>query len=239
MDKTTLADKESESSIDEKAAEKVTHTDNLTVIANGSVTINGTNPVSQAVQEATPSNVSQSITIDLGGTSSVRAANKKAQQEMEQVRSIKEEASPAKTITVTETKPAVQENTTSVKKPAVETKTATTASTTAKSTSTKTAATSTAKPAKKQALPDMFWVQVGTYSSKKNAEEARSTLSANRIECEMFTITGSTGSLLFRVRSGPYTSKEEAEYWKNNISKINMFKNVDTLIVNSSAKAVK
>lgn len=106
--------------------------------------------------------------------------------------------------------------------------------TTAKASSTtKTASAKTTTPAP---ITHKFWIQAGSYSSKKNAEEARNALSAEKIASEIFTYTDSNGTLFYRVRVGPYTTKSEAEYWQSRIALIDKFSSSKTYITDSSAK---
>lgn len=72
-------------------------------------------------------------------------------------------------------------------------------------------------------VPDRFWVQAGSYTTKKHADEARGILEAGKIQCEVFTYTDPKDNLYFRVRVGPYTTKSEAEYWKRKIDQISYF----------------
>ena len=116
----------------------------------------------------------------------------------------------------------------------------------AKAAPAKPAKSSTAKsaaPAKKTVaaakVPDRFWVQAASYATKKNADAARETLENNKIPSEVFTYTDSKGKVFYRVRIGPYTTSSEAEYWKTQVAKIDQFANVQSYIVNSSAKAVR
>ncbi len=85
--------------------------------------------------------------------------------------------------------------------------------------------------------PDRYWVQAASYSSKKKADEARSLLDEKQIQCEVFTYENGTGSLYYRVRVGPYSTKDEAAYWKKQVDAIDFFAKADTYIVNSSAPA--
>lgn len=113
-------------------------------------------------------------------------------------------------------------------------KNATKSTSTTKSSSAKTSSSSSlAKSSEK--IPDRFWVQAASYTSKKNADEARAILDENKIQCEVFTYTDSKNNLYYRLRVGPYTTKTEAEYWKNRIDSIELFKNNNTYITNSSA----
>ena len=68
------------------------------------------------------------------------------------------------------------------------------------------------------------------------AEEARNALSAEKIASEIFTYTDSNGTLFYRVRVGPYTTKSEAEYWQSRIALIDKFSSSKTYITDSSAK---
>ena len=74
-----------------------------------------------------------------------------------------------------------------------------------------------------------YWVQVSSYAATKNADEARAELDKNQIPCEMFTFT-KDGKLYYRVRVGPYTTKKEAEYWKQRIDSIDMFKGAGSYV---------
>ncbi len=86
--------------------------------------------------------------------------------------------------------------------------------------------------------PDRFWVQAASYSSKKKADEARSILDENQVQCEVFTYE-MNGTLYYRVRVGPYTTKTEATYWKNQVDSLEQFADAGTYIVNSSAPIAK
>ena len=116
--------------------------------------------------------------------------------------------------------------------------TKTTSTTKASSTKTTAKVSSTAKTAstKTETLAPKYWIQAGSYSSKKNAEEARSALSAEKIASEIFTYTDANGNLFYRVRIGPYTTKSEAEYWQSRVALIEKFSGAKTYITDSSAK---
>lgn len=88
-------------------------------------------------------------------------------------------------------------------------------------------------------VPDRFWVQAASYSTKKKADEARTVLDENQIQCEVFTYEDDKGSLFYRVRVGPYTTRDEASYWKNKIDALELFAKAGTYIVNSSAPIAK
>jgi cell division septation protein DedD len=99
--------------------------------------------------------------------------------------------------------------------------------------------TTAAKTAPAAKIADCWWVQAVSYTAKKNADEARTTLESNKIPNEVFTWKDSKGKLFYRVRVGPYTTKSEAEYWQSRIKYIDQFAKVDSYVVNSSAKAAK
>ena len=90
-------------------------------------------------------------------------------------------------------------------------------------------------PAKVERIPDRFWVQAASYSAKKNADEARSVLEQKKIQCEVFTFPDAKGTLYYRVRVGPYTTRKEAEYWKKKIDEIPLFSKNGSFVTNSSA----
>ena len=109
----------------------------------------------------------------------------------------------------------------------------------AKSTAVAKAPATKAATAKKVAaaakkVPDSFWVQAAAYTSKRNADEARSTLESNKIPSEVFTFTDSNGKTFYRVRVGPYVTKSEAEYWQTRIGMIDKFASSKSVIVNTA-----
>lgn len=88
------------------------------------------------------------------------------------------------------------------------------------------------KVAKASKTPStLYWVQVGAYSSKKNADSARETLEENKIPVEVFT-----DNKYFKVRAGSFQTKSEAAYWQKIISEIGKFADSKTIIVNSSVQ---
>jgi DedD protein len=94
--------------------------------------------------------------------------------------------------------------------------TSTQSAATSSSTSTVAASASTSK-----SYPD-FWVQTGSFSTLARAEGVKETLSSKGITSiiENRTING---TLYYRVRVGPYTSKNEADHWLALIKSINGF----------------
>ena len=201
---------ESQPASTEPAPDGTYQTDNLTVIANGTTNVIGLGET----------NTPGTTTIDLNElkntSTNVTANNTVAQNAMQQT------ATAHKTTAITEA-PVTQEKpkstvsakpVTPAKKPVASAKPA------------------EPKPAK---LADQFWVQAASYSTKKNADEARDTLESNKIQCEVFTYKDAKGKLFYRVRVGPYTTKSEATYWKEKIDTIDLFAKTGSYITNSSA----
>ena len=113
-----------------------------------------------------------------------------------------------------------------------------TSSKTVAKTSSTPAVKQTAVPAKKTvskqaetkaSVPDTYWIQVGSYEVKKLADDARKILENNKIPNEVFTHK-EKGKLFYRVRVGPYTTKQEAQYWQKCIRAINEFSEVESYI---------
>ena len=105
----------------------------------------------------------------------------------------------------------------------------------AKSTNTVSKAATAAKVASSaKKAPDSFWVQAAAYTSKRNADEARTMLESNKIPSEVFTFTDSSGKTFYRVRVGPYVTKSEAEYWQTRIGMIDKFASAKSIIVNTA-----
>jgi DedD protein len=79
-----------------------------------------------------------------------------------------------------------------------------------------------AAPAAKTKLYDDYWVQTGSFSAKARAEGVKETLASKGIGAviENREVEGKT---FYRVRVGPYTSKNEADYWLSLIKSINGF----------------
>jgi DedD protein len=85
---------------------------------------------------------------------------------------------------------------------------------------------SVSQPSQSQAVAtranDNFWVQAGSFSTQIRAEDVRETLSAKGITA-IIENRDINGQNFFRVRIGPYTSKNEADYWLTIIQNINGF----------------
>jgi len=75
-----------------------------------------------------------------------------------------------------------------------------------------------------------YWVQVAAYSNKKGAETARAALGSNKIEADIFTYKDNKENLFYRVRVGPYTTKSEAEYWRQKITGISEFSKAQSYV---------
>ena len=78
------------------------------------------------------------------------------------------------------------------------------------------------KPAAAKAAPARqtvveYWIQTGSFSSKINAESARKMLTERYLNAEIFT-KEIDGAQTYRVRVGPYTDKDEADYWLGTIT---------------------
>jgi DedD protein len=82
--------------------------------------------------------------------------------------------------------------------------------------------TSPARTSAPSRAQDNYWVQTGSFSSMTRAEAVKDTLSTKGINSlvENREVQGKT---YFRVRVGPYTSKNEADYWLALIKSINGF----------------
>ena len=80
------------------------------------------------------------------------------------------------------------------------------------------------KPAVQTKVYDDYWVQTGAFATIANAEGVKETLATKGITSiiENREVEGKT---LFRVRIGPYTSQNEANYWLSLIKTINGFEN--------------
>ena len=203
-----------------QSSELPTQADSVTVISNGQTNI----------YSATSTDANGTTTIDLNAlknSSNVSANNTTAQKAIE-------ETNASRSQKINENTPVSEKNTVSAKtntsasknksNSAVKSNASSKNSTSsaAKKSVQTTKKTSTTKTSVTQKTPVQYWVQVSSYTSKKNADEARAELDANKIPCEVFTKT-QKGSLYYRVRVGPYTTKDEANYWKERVTSIKMF----------------
>ena len=92
---------------------------------------------------------------------------------------------------------------------------------TARTTAPAATASTAARPASGRTHND-FWVQTGSFSTVARAEGVKDTLAGKGITSiiENREIEGTT---YYRVRVGPYTSRNEADYWLSLIQSINGF----------------
>jgi len=86
-----------------------------------------------------------------------------------------------------------------------------------------TAAQTQAKPASVQTkVYNDYWVQTGAFSTIARAESVKKTLSDKGIT-SIIENSEVNGKTVFRVRVGPYTSQNEANYWLSLIKSISGF----------------
>lgn len=200
--------------LDGNAVSNLTSVDTLDVEALNVETVN----VENVNVENLNVNSNGTVTIDLNGTSAdgnVIAKSDKAKEAMAN----KKEAEKAATIyTAAPVAKSSSEKAAEKKAAAMNKNLKNTASDTAKS-----------APAASVEAPK-YWVQAASYTSKKTADSARATLEESRIPAEVFTFKDSKNKLFYRLRVGPYTTKSEAEYWKNRVAQIDQFKNVQSYI---------
>ncbi|MBO7612520.1 MAG: SPOR domain-containing protein [Treponema sp.] len=201
----------------EAAPNSITHADSVTVISQGSTNVYEIPSGTSAIQDGTTTIDLNSLKEGTASATPIKAQNQVAAQAIENTKAAK-------------STPKVLES--STKKSSSSTSTKKTASTGKSSSSTKSVLPSPS--------PDRYWVQVGSFVNKKNADEARSVLESKSIKCEVFTYEDS-GTLKYRLRAGDYTSRTEAEYWQKQIDKIDYFaKNAgNTMIVHTGKSLAK
>ncbi len=176
-----------------------------------------------SAQLAIRSNEPEATSIDLTAYDDGRAAiapNESEKKTVARAQEAAQKAAPAKTQTAVQ--PA--KKTAASAPPRTETKPAPAA--TVKATPKKAVA---AAPAKMQ-----YWVQVTSLSSKKSADAAREILEENKIAADVFTYENNKKQLFYRVRVGPYTTKSEAEYWRNKIAKIESFSASESYVTSTN-----
>jgi len=78
-----------------------------------------------------------------------------------------------------------------------------------------------APAAAKKAYRD-YWVQVGSFSSRERADGVKGTLDDKGLAA-IITNQEIEGSTRYRVRVGPYTSQNEADYWLAMVKSIDGF----------------
>jgi len=77
-----------------------------------------------------------------------------------------------------------------------------------------------------------FWVQVGSYSTRERADGAKLTLDDKGLAA-IITNQQVNGETRYRVRVGPYNSRNEADYWLAIVKNMDSFK--DSLIWESQS----
>ena len=152
---------------------------------------------------------------------------------------VSKEQSKSQNVTVTSVAPKTQ---TTNAEECVETPKVSATSNTAKTTTKTTTASSSKTTSSKtvtesKPVADQFWVQVASFTGKKNAEDARAALLEEKINSEIFTYKDSKGIVYYRLRVGPYTTASEAEYWNSRIKLIDQFAGTSSYVVNSTGKA--
>lgn len=202
----------------------VINTQNVNVYAQGTTTFD-----LNALKAAGSSSVANN--------SNVTAQNEKTAEQLAKANGakagIKNETESYYAPSSSASKPAAAAKTTPASSSKAAVKTSAASSSSAKS---QAASKSTASTAKKvadasKAPANLFWVQVGAYSSKKNADSARETLEQNKIPVEVFT-----DGKYYKVRAGSFTTKSEAIYWQKMISEIGKFAGSKTMVVNSTVQ---
>ena len=88
--------------------------------------------------------------------------------------------------------------------------------------STSTSTSQAQQPTKKATNQNDFWVQTGAFSTITKAEGIKATLASKGIT-SIIENRELNGATIFRVRVGPYTSQNEANYWLSLIKSINGF----------------
>ena len=83
-------------------------------------------------------------------------------------------------------------------------------------------AVSQPRPAPQPKVYDDYWVQTGAFATVGKAEGVKDTLASKGIT-SIIENREVDGKILFRVRVGPYTSKNEADYWLSLIKSIGGF----------------
>jgi DedD protein len=109
--------------------------------------------------------------------------------------------------------------TTAVRPPAAPAQSAATASS---KSAAQPAATASSRPAAARNVTSDYWVQTGAFSTKIRAEGVKETLAEKGIT-SIIENRDADGRTLYRVRVGPYTSENEANYWLALVKSIDGF----------------
>lgn len=67
-----------------------------------------------------------------------------------------------------------------------------------------------------------YWIQLASLTDKLKAEKAREDLNEKMISPEIFT-KEIDGKIYYRLRIGPYKTKQEADYWLAKVKEMNGF----------------
>jgi len=82
-----------------------------------------------------------------------------------------------------------------------------------------------AAPARtRETIPKDFWVQAGSFSTVVSAEGVKQSLESRGIK-SVIENRNVDGKDMFRVRIGPYTSQNEADFWLSLVKSIDGFEN--------------
>ena len=227
----------------------VTETENIVSIeTNDSINDSATqdNKTLQTVMDENKTITVDTVTL-IAGTTNVYTQNPstKAEESSESnttivtLPTVSKEQSKSQNVTVTSVAPKTQ---TANAEECVETPKVSATSNTAKTTTKTTTASSSKTTSSKtvtesKPVADQFWVQVASFTGKKNAEDARAALLEEKINSEIFTYKDSKGVIYYRLRVGPYTTASEAEYWNSRIKLIDQFAGTSSYVVNSTGKA--
>ena len=226
-----------------------TETENIVSIeTNDSINDSATqdNKTLQTVMDENKTITVDTVTL-IAGTTNVYTQNPttKAEESSESnttivtLPTVSKEQSKSQNVTVTSVAPKTQ---TTNAEECVETPKVSATSNTAKTTTKTTTASSSKTTSSKtvtesKPVADQFWVQVASFTGKKNAEDARAALLEEKINSEIFTYKDSKGVIYYRLRVGPYTTASEAEYWNSRIKLIDQFAGTSSYVVNSTGKA--
>ncbi len=226
-----------------------TETENIVSIeSNDSINDSATqdNKTLQTVMDENKTITVDTVTL-IAGTTNVYTQNPstKAEESSESnttivtLPTVSKEQSKSQNVTVTSVAPKTQ---TTNAEECVETPKVSATSNTAKTTTKTTTASSSKSTSSKtvtesKPVADQFWVQVASFTGKKNAEDARAALLEEKINSEIFTYKDSKGVIYYRLRVGPYTTASEAEYWNSRIKLIDQFAGTSSYVVNSTGKA--
>lgn len=200
--------KDIENTTEEKGINSTTieKTNNADSLASNNTDISISNSLSNNSQKAdnpeTATNTEKTIVVD-----TIKVKNIEANTI--DVRSITENSSKP-VAKATTTKPAVKN----------QTQTSKVASSSTSTNSTKSASLNSTKQTDNKTIN--FWIQAGSLTDKLKAEETRQELSEKLITPEIFTREIDSVTY-YRLRIGPYKSKQEANYWLAKVQSLKGF----------------